>query len=398
MVCFPSSRNYATSVHLYSLSPFELLLVADIALYLAGVAWFMRGMRRREGRSVERPLVSIVVAARNEEQRIGACLGQLTSQQYPHYEIIVVDDGSTDATAALVAEIARQDDRLSLLQRSEGGSKKAALALGIAQSRGEVIATTDADCLMGSEWLDAMLSYLESDVGMVIGFSQIGSPHESLGARGSYEAIDFLNLMACIWGSSGQAHPMAASGQNLVFRRSAYEQVQGYGKVMHRASGDDVLLMQMVRSETDWRIAFACDDAAHTQHPVAPSWQGLFNQRARWASNATLMLRLDPLFFSYMVITYLLSWSVVLTPFIALVGWVHPVLLAGVIACKWGAEGLFFRRAQELVKRPALVRYWPLWALIQPVHVALVGGLGVVGMFSWKGQRHRWGRSRVSVR
>ena len=74
------------------------------------------------------------------------------------------------------------------------------------------------------------MTYLEDDVGMVIGFSQIGSPGESLGVRGGYEALDFLNLMACIWGSCGWRHPMAASGQNLLFRRAAYEEVGGLRK------------------------------------------------------------------------------------------------------------------------------------------------------------------------
>ena len=109
------------------------------------------------------------------------------------------------------------------LLRTEGpGSKKAALSLGIAEARGEVILATDADCQVGPGWIRGMLAHFADGVGMVIGFSQIGSPAEIKGWRQGYEAVDFTCLMACIWGSAGWGHPMAASGQNLAFLREAF--------------------------------------------------------------------------------------------------------------------------------------------------------------------------------
>lgn len=368
------------------------MLVAA-ALYWVGIGWFVSGMRRLVGGQVEQPFVSVVVAARDEAERIGACLQRLATQEYPHYEILVVDDGSRDGTPDLVEALAKGDGRLRLLRSTEGGSKKAALTLGIAAAKGDIIATTDADCLVGSGWLRGMVAQCEDDVGMVIGFSQIGAEGDRLGARGSYEALDFLNLMGCIWGSSGHGHPMAASGQNLVFRRSAYDEVNGYQRVLHRASGDDVLLMQMVRTKTRWKIVFCSEEIAFAQHPPAASWRHLLSQRSRWASNAPLMARMDPLFFAYMAVTYSLSWCVVIAPLVtALGGMRFPVLLA-VIASKWGGEWLVFRRACRLSRRVELTRYWILWALIQPLHVVVVGALGVVGLFSWKGKRHRWGQA-----
>lgn len=186
---------------------------------------------------------------------------------------------------------------------------------------------------------------------------------------------------------------MAASGQNLLFRRAAYDEVGGYQKVIHRVSGDDVLLMQMIRNETEWNIAFSTDRASFTVHPFAGTWKGLLNQRARWASNAPLMLKLDPLFYGYMLITYVLSLCVVLSPLLVLGGWVQLGWMAWMIGVKWSGEAIIFLRANTLSRRLKLSVFWPLWALIQPLHVVLVGGLGVLGAFSWKGKRHRWGQT-----
>ena len=373
--------------------PFEWFLLAEVLLYMAGILWFLWGMRRHTGGASTQPLVSVVVAARNEETRIVDCLSLLAAQDYPNFEVVVVDDGSTDATAELIAGWVEADKRFKLIGLSGSGSKKAALTAAIAEAAGEVIATTDADCAMGNEWLSSLMTYLESDVGMVIGFSQIGRPGESLGVRGGYEALDFLNLMACIWGSCGRGHPMAASGQNLLFRRAAYAEVGGYEKVMHRVSGDDVLLMQMIRTQTQWRIAFASAPASFTVHPPATSWKGLLNQRARWASNAPLMATFDPLFYGYMLITYSLSWCVILSPLLLLLGWVHPLFMAVVLGSKWFGETLFFLRANALGQRSELTLFLPLYMLLQPIHVAIVGGLGALGVFSWKGRRHRWGQT-----
>ena len=391
MVCFLWLKSCATNVNWFAPRPFEWFLLVEILFYTIGIVWFLWGMRRRPGASLVRPFISVVVAARNEEARIVDCLGGLAIQDYSDYEVVVVDDGSTDSTVALIASWVEKDPRFKMVQLSGGGSKKAALTAAIKEATGEVIATTDADCAVGCGWLSGLSAYLENDVGMVIGFSQIGRPGETLGVRGGYEAVDFLNLMACIWGSSGWRHPMAASGQSLLFRRAAYEEVGGYEKVIHRASGDDVLLMQMIRTATQWRIVFASEADSFTVHPPSTSWKSLLNQRARWASNAPLMAQMDPLFYSYMLITYGLNWCVILSPLLVLADWVHPFLMAAVLGCKWIGETVFFIRANKLGQRSELGIFFPFYILIQPLHVVLAGGLGALGVFSWKGKRHRWG-------
>jgi glycosyltransferase involved in cell wall biosynthesis len=191
----------------------EWVLLCSIALYALGIVWFLSGTRHRRACCAVQPFASIVIAARDEEQRIRSCLLSLLAQDYPseRFEVIVVDDGSRDDTAHIVEKLCVQDARLRLLRRSPGGSKKAALAQAIEQARGEIILTTDADCQVGAQWLRGMLAHFDANVGVVIGFSQIGAPGQVMSWRGAYEAVDFLQLMTCIWGSTGRGHAMAAS-------------------------------------------------------------------------------------------------------------------------------------------------------------------------------------------
>jgi cellulose synthase/poly-beta-1,6-N-acetylglucosamine synthase-like glycosyltransferase len=368
------------------------------AIYVLGVAWFVSGMRHREGRNREFPLVSIVIAARNEATRLGACLERLQAQDYPEelFEIIVVDDGSADQTARIAERAAGSFPRVRLLSTQQAlgwsGSKKAALGLGIQAARGELVLTTDADCLVPPTWVRGMVAYFDEGTGLVAGFSQIGPAGAIRSARMGYEALDFLCLMSCILGSAGHGHPMAASGQNLAYRKIAFRQVGGYARVQHRASGDDVLLLQLVKRFTRWHTTFATAPETFAIHPPARSWSGFVQQRTRWASNAPYQLRFDPLFFVYMLVTFALSLLLLLSPLLALNGALSGGWAGGCWGAKVAAEWSICRKGTAFFARRDLRRYFPLWILLQPLLVVLIGGLGCLGMFSWKGKRHRWGR------
>jgi len=371
-------------------SGFHAALGGGIALYALSVLWFARGIRPQRPQGSGTPLVSVVVAARDEETRIDACLDGLLAQTYPACEVIVVDDGSAaDRTAEKVR--ARIPGKLPLrLLQGQGSGKKAALALGIEAARGELILTTDADCRVPPTWVEGMAAYFAEGVGMVVGFSQISAPGQAQSRRAGWEGVDFLNLMASALGSIGQGHPLAASGQNLAFRKEAFARAGGYGRIQHRASGDDVLLLQLLRRH--WRIAFSTAPGTFVVHPPSSSWRGLWQQRLRWASNAPCQARLNPGFFLYLAAIFSLNLLLALSPLLVLGGGLHP----GWAGTAWGVKSLaeltLFQRASRFFGRQDLARYFPLWTLSQPFYLVLVGILGSLGFFTWKGQGHRWGK------
>jgi cellulose synthase/poly-beta-1,6-N-acetylglucosamine synthase-like glycosyltransferase len=395
----------------------EVLLAATCLAYVAGVLWFRRGICAVQTASAtlhaapaaERPFVSIVIAARDEEESLPAMLDALEDQTYPRdrFEIIVVDDGSVDGTAAIVQErlssATDQDDtglQLVSVAADEStvtggrspGSKKIALQEGIDAAAGDIILSTDADCRVPPGWVAGLAGEFAPDVGMVVGFSRIGLASEPLDGRGGWEAVDFYNLMLAAMGSAGRGHAMAASGQSLGFRRQAFIEVGGYQSVLHRVSGDDVLLLQLIRRSGDWQIRFCRDAQTTVVHPPSRSWRSLLSQRARWASNAPCQLRLDPVFFAYLGATFLFGLMQVLSPFLLLVGALSAPLLVLVLVCKVAAEWSLLARGMRVFPPPArLRRHYTVWTCLHPLYLLCVGVLGCLGMFSWKGGSFRWG-------
>ena len=391
---------------------FDVFMAIACLLYVSGVLWFRHGIPRQDdvapssaivsdSAPVAAPFVSIIVAARDEAAHIGAALDALEGQTYPpnQYEIIVVNDGSVDRTAELVRERERSANsqhacavRLvsvptqeSAIERGRpAGSKKVALQHGIDVARGDIILSTDADCRVPPGWVSAMSGEFAPGVGMVIGCSRIGDGIEPLGLRGGWEAVDFHQLMLAAMGSAGRGHAMAASGQSLGFRRQAFEQVGGYQSVLHRASGDDVLLLQLIRGSGDWQIRFCQNRSAIVDHPGSNSWRSLLSQRARWASNAPCQVRLDPVFFGYLSVTFTFGLMLLLSPLLVLSGVLSPAVLLLSIGCKIASELSLLGRGNRLFPVGGMLRHYPFWALLNPVYLVCVGVLGCLGRFSWK--------------
>lgn len=384
-----------------------LVLAGCTAVYAAGVLWYaigaLRGRRPGAGRTpAPRPSVAVVLAARDEAGHVEAVLEALGRQTYPadRYEVVVVDDGSRDGTleiaGAAAARLSAAGRRVRVVDGpasyGEGGSKKAALALAIAVSDGDLVLTTDADCQIPPGWVEAMAGALAHDVGAVIGFSQIGACTGRRGPLAAWEGLDFLQLMAAAAGSCRHGHPMAASGQSLGFRRRAYLEVGGYAPVRHRLSGDDVLLLQLIRGTGRWRVAFCDDPAGRVVHPPSPGLASFLRRRARWASSAPVQAHLDPLFFGYMAATLATALGLVAAPVLWAAGALPGPAAAGLWGGKACAELALALVGAHRFDRPDLLRAFPAWTLLHPLYTALIGLVGPLGFFRWKGRSAAFGR------
>jgi cellulose synthase/poly-beta-1,6-N-acetylglucosamine synthase-like glycosyltransferase len=374
------------------------LLTVIGAIYVAGVLWFASGIGGHVSTTAEEPFVSIVIAARDEAEQLESCVGRLLNQSYPRskFEIVLIDDGSTDATGQIAKGLCARHDQIKCLPAENGGSKKQALETGVAVCRGSIVLTTDAHCAVPASWVADLVSCFAPDVGLVIGYSETVGRGSDLGWLQGWEAVDFLCLMGSAAGSAGHGRALGASGQSLAFRKSAFEEVGGYERVKHRASGDDVLLLHLIRRHTKWRAVFS-GGGAPVIHPAVPTWKSLSSKRARWASNAPYQLLLNPAFFIYLLNSFALSLAVVALPLLVGTGLVNWRWAVGIFLVKILAEAVLFTRAAEHFERADLRRFFPLWVLMLPLYTVYVGVLGALGRFRWKDTGYAWGRSARSV-
>ena len=370
-------------------------LLISTAIYLGAALAFLVGLRRRRRpeRAATRPFVSVVIAARNEAGFIEECLRGLAGQTYPadRYEVLVVDDGSTDETTQVVARFAAACSNVRSIEVTDAfrhmAAKKRPLSEGIRSARGRVILTTDADCSVPDTWISGMVSQLETGADVVIGFSQVRNAGERLTAAERLQAFDFLALMSASAGAANMGMPLAASGQNLGYRKALFESVNGFEKIAHCPSGDDVLLLQLFR-RAGARIAFSDHPHTFVCTRRAESMAGFWTQRRRWASNARCMAALNPAFFVYLANVFLIN---LLIPSGIILGAVETAvgLPLACLAVKTLADlGVVWRGARRF-GRTDLLPVLPAWELLQMPYTVLVGLFGSFGSFVWKGRTHR---------
>lgn len=365
---------------------FGVILVIYVA---AGLAFLVGLCLPAVGGRPESMTVSVIVAARNEASNIAECLECLLRQNLATHEIVVADDQSEDRTAEIVQDFARRDPRVRYVfvrETPPGVSpKKHALSQAIAASTGELLLFTDADCRVPPGWVESMTRCFSPWVGAVIGFSAI----RSSGWVQGLQALDFMVLMTAARGASNVGLQWAASGQNLAYRREAYEAVGGFDSVKHRVSGDDVLMIGLIRKKTQWKVRFAEDPESYVETVPESTLTAYLNQRTRWASNGRYQSRLNPLFFFYLLDILLLN----------------VMLLAGASAAFfWPAAGIvtLFALVVKLVVdfavvstgcsifgKKALLRYFPMWFFLQPVYILYIALRANLGSFVWKGRRSR---------
>ncbi|MDW8465020.1 MAG: glycosyltransferase [Chloroherpetonaceae bacterium] len=199
------------------------------------------------------PRISVVVAARNEEKNIAACLQSLVALDYPkeQLEIIVADDRSQDRTADIIKQYAAQYPfvKYLLVEESAIKGKGNAIHQAAVQATGEFILMTDADCVVKPTWAKDTLKYFTDETGLVCGITLPS-------ASRAFERIQALNwcyLLATGSAVAAIGFPIGGIGNNFSFRRSTYFEVGGYEKVRFSVT-EDFALFQAIK-KTKWKIA-----------------------------------------------------------------------------------------------------------------------------------------------
>jgi GT2 family glycosyltransferase len=191
------------------------------------------------------PKVSVIVCAYNAERTMDPCLASLEKLNYPNYEVIVVNDGSTDNTR----EICERYNYIRLINQDNQGLS-AARNVGLSAARGEIIAYTDADCMADQDWLTYLVARFQSSGFAAVGGPNLPPPDDSL-------------VPSCVAVSPGAPTHVLLNdevaehipGCNMAFRREALEAIAGFDPIF-RAAGDDVDLCWRLQNK-GYKIGFS---------------------------------------------------------------------------------------------------------------------------------------------
>jgi glycosyltransferase involved in cell wall biosynthesis len=217
---------------------------------LAAVHEIYRGNLYRT-RQTPWPMVSVVVCCYNAAATLDECLRSLAALDYPNYEVIVIDDGSKDATY----RIAEKYEVARCIRVPNGGLSKAR-NLGIENARGEIVAFIDSDAYADPDWLYYMVCALEEHHALTVGGPNLSPPEDGFVAQ----CVDQSpGNPTCVLVDNERAEHVP--GCNMALRKEAFS-IVGHFDAQHRAAGDDVDLC--------WRLLLA--DAKIVYHPSAVVW------------------------------------------------------------------------------------------------------------------------------
>jgi len=348
--------------------------------------YFLIGLHRLRRSSTKNnantPIVTVVVAARNEAKNISSLLNDLQQQTYPkeNLQIIISNDRSTDGTADILRQYSAKIDNLSVITINKKSGlmtpKKYALTKAIEQATGELIISTDGDCRVPETWVENMVASINANTGIVVGYSKVDTSSDHFFDH--YQAVDFLALMTANAGTLGWNNPWTGSGQNLAYRLAAYHRIDGFNPVAKRVSGDDHYLVHTISKFAEARYNVSPKGFVKTL-PVENIRQ-FISQRIRWASNTRNLLNSNWLFLSFLIIIFLVN-------IIILISFVNPDLrsnLPMLIGIKFLIDSIVLFYGSNLFKTPVKIPVYLIWFLAQPIYIPLLGFLSLFGKYKWK--------------
>lgn len=381
---------------------FLLLLCYAVLLIYYRYGWksipeFVSDINSTENNST---YISIIVPARNEEKNIVALLNAINQQTYPShlFEVIIVDDHSTDNTANLVSSFNSTNIRLIYLSdyinnESLNAYKKKAIEIGINESRGTLIVTTDADCTMNKNWLKTIADcYERNHPKMIVMPVSIKNNFRFIEM---FQSLDFI----CLQGITGAAvykkmHGMC-NGANLAYTKAVFEEAGGFKGIDDIASGDDLLLMHKIAKLYPNEIIYLKSDDVIVETAPVKTINEFFNQRIRWASKADKYE--DKRLFPVLLLVYLLNLSLLLL-FIEGVFSDFKIHFSSfsfsilqffvfILFIKIIFEIYFLYPVVVFFKKQKLLLLFPLMQPFHIIYTVVAGWLGKFGNYTWKDRK-----------
>lgn len=231
--------------------------------------------------------VSVIVCAKNEEENVKKYIPLLAEQNYPDFEIVLIDDASSDETLEVFEQFEKEysNIRLVKVENNEAfwGNKKYALTLGIKASKKEYLLFTDADCYPTSkDWITAMTSQFTMNKTIVLGYGGYEKKERSF----LNKIIRFETVLTAVqyfsWAKLGA--PYMGVGRNLAYKRDEFFNVNGFIDHIQVRSGDDDLFINQAANKSNTTISYVPESFTYSK--PKETYKDWFTQKRRHISTA----------------------------------------------------------------------------------------------------------------
>lgn len=375
---------------------FFIYLIAIIGLaycMLIGIYhyWFLQLKKYRPAQiRSARTFFSIIIPARDEALFIADCLQRIQAQNYPAdlFEVIVVNDHSSDETATIVQQMRSSFASLRLINLADhvtgniNAYKKKAIEIAVAESKGEWIVTTDADCAVLPNWLLNFDQFIQEKDPVFVAAPVMFSYTPTW--LGLFQLLDFMSLQGITAAAVAAGYHSMCNGANLAYSKKAFYAVGQFKGIDQLASGDDMFLMYKIKKQFPGQLGFLYSPEMIVTTAPMPDWKSFFNQRIRWASKADSYSERS--IFWVLLLVYLFNAGL-------LVGSIAGLFIAGIypfiiymILLKTIVEMIFLYPVARFFKLRSALWAFPLMQPFHFVYTVIAGWLGKFGTYQWKGR------------
>ncbi len=274
-----------------------------------------------------RPSVSVIICAKNESENLRRFLPRMLEQDYSQYEVIVVNDGSTDESEEVLGELEKQYSHLYrtyIPQESKYLSrKKLAMMVGIKAAKYDVLLFTEADCEpVSRNWISLMVRHHESNCQVVIGMNLLSKKKGLLHKFAAYDhLINGLQML-----SLALFHrPYCGNGRNLAYKKELFYEQKGYSKYMNLQAGEDDLFINQVATSGNTSVEISPESQTHSYLEGFYVWKELKIRKATtqryYKSGPVAFWRFEIytrcIFIIAMVTSIVYGWTQLILPVVA---------------------------------------------------------------------------------
>ncbi|WP_100614247.1 glycosyltransferase [Confluentibacter citreus] len=304
---------------------FTVVVFIQVIFYIFffGKFAFLKPIKKRPN-DIE---ISVIICAKNEAENLKNFLPSIISQDYPNFEIVLINDASYDDTLEVMEAFSGKHSNIKIVdvKNTEAfwGNKKYALTLGIKASKYNYLLFTDADCKpVSKNWIKEMSAHFNNEKSIVLGYGAYSKIKKSI----LNKLIRFETLTTAIhyFSFANQGLPYMGVGRNLAYTKDEFFKANGFISHIKVRSGDDDLFINQIASKTN--TAICVSNESFTESVPETTFKDWFNQKRRHISTANYYKRKHKISLAIIYMTNLLFWFLAFLLLVTLHYW--PIVLA----------------------------------------------------------------------
>lgn len=326
--------------------------------------------------------ISVIISARNEAANLQEYLPSILNQKYSNFEVVVINDCSSDSSDLVLEEFKRSYPHLKVVTIIEHvrfkTGKKFALTLGIKAAKNEHLLFTDADCQPASEnWITRMAANFTGSVQIILGYSPYYKTRNFLNRFIRFETLKTgVNYLSAAL--NGDAY--MGIGRNLAYTKTLFFANKGFAAHMHVMAGDDDLFVNQNARPNNTAVEVHPDTFVYTS--AKTTFGSLYKQKKRHMGVGKLYKNSDRRLLSFDAITGVLFY-ILLISCLALA--YEPLLILGVFIFRWIAQIIIYKKAFKKLDGVSFLWYLPFFDLVYYLYLNIFGLIGTfIKTTQWK--------------